>query len=113
MELVDAAYNSSGSSANQFAKTQESLESKIARLENAWNQFLMGIADSGAIKTAIDLLTGLLNTIDKLTTAPDWLPFDGLATSIMKVATAFAALRGAKKIVDSLYGSYQINNAVG
>ena len=69
MELVDAANNSSGASQKQFEKTTESLESKINKLKNAWDEFSMGIANSSLIKGAVDLLTNLLTVINKITSA--------------------------------------------
>ena len=45
-ELVSAANNSAGASAAQFEKTMDSLESKLAKLKNAWNEFSMGILES-------------------------------------------------------------------
>lgn len=69
MELVDAANNSSGASQKQFEKTTESLESKLNKLKNAWDEFTMGIANSTIIKTGVDLLTNLLTIINKITSA--------------------------------------------
>ena len=97
MELVDAAYNSAGSSSKQFEKTQESLESKMSRMENAWNTFLMGIADDKIIKTLVDALTGLLNAYNKLTEG-----IGGVAGSALRLTTVFAGLRLAKLGVDKL-----------
>lgn len=71
IELVNAAYNSAGSSQEQFEKTTESLESKINRLHNAWQEFTMNLSNSAIIKGAIDLLTGFLNIINKITTVGD------------------------------------------
>lgn len=97
MELVDAAYNSAGSASQQFEKTQESLESKIARLENAWNDFLMGIADDSIIKGLVDALTGLLEAYNKITEKAD-----GVAGSILRIGTVFAGLRVAKFGIDKI-----------
>lgn len=69
MELVDAANNSSGASQKQFEKTTESLESKLNKLKNAWDEFTMGIANSAIIKTGVDLLTNLLTITNKITSA--------------------------------------------
>lgn len=66
MELVNAANNSAGASQKQFEKTTESLESKLNKLSNAWNAFTMNLANSEIIKTAVDLLTNLLTTINSL-----------------------------------------------
>lgn len=88
LELVDAAYNSSGASQKQFEKTQDSLESKLNKLTNAWNEFLMGISNSSVIKGAVDLLTGILNVINKVTGA-----FGEGVGGILKFATALGALK--------------------
>lgn len=71
VELVNAAYNSAGSSQEQFEKTTESLESKINRLHNAWQEFTMNLSNSAIIKGTVDLLTGFLNIINKIITVGD------------------------------------------
>lgn len=69
MELVDAAQNSSGASQKQFDKTLDSLSSKMERLKNAWHEFTMGIIDSDLVKIGVDMLTKLLETVNKITSA--------------------------------------------
>ena len=95
-ELVGAAYNANGAAAEQFGKTQESLESKLARLKNAWNEFLMGLTNSTVVKAGVDALTTLLNIVNKLTSA-----FGEGAGSVMKWALAIAALRGVGSFVSA------------
>jgi hypothetical protein len=51
----------------------------------------MGIANSTIIKTGIDLLTSLLNIINKITTVPGDNAFSGIATSILKITAAVVA----------------------
>lgn len=94
MELVDAAYSSSGASQAQFLKTQDSLESKLNKLKNAWNEFLMGITNSKAIKVGVDLLTGLLDAINKLTGN----------SGLGKIGVALGTLFGGKMISNKLFG---------
>jgi TP901 family phage tail tape measure protein len=101
MELVDAAYNSAGSSSQQFAKTQESLESKMARLKNAWDTFLMGIADDKIVKGFVDILTGLINAFNKITEKAD-----GLGGSMLRVGAVFLGLRAANAIVKKLITNF-------
>lgn len=67
LELVDAAENSQGASQEQFDKTLESLDSKLNQLSNAWQEFTMGLANEGIIKTAVDGLTGLVTILNKIT----------------------------------------------
>jgi TP901 family phage tail tape measure protein len=93
MELVEAAYNSSGASQSQFMKTQDSLESKLNKLKNAWDEFLMGITNSKAIKAGVDLLTGLLNIINKLTGN----------SGLLKLGVALGALRGGAALFGKVF----------
>ena len=67
MELVNSANNSAGASNEQFGKTLDSLDAKLARLQNAWQEFTMGLANNQAIKTGIDILTMLLETVNSVT----------------------------------------------
>ena len=90
-ELVGKAYNSNGAAARQFEKTQESLESKLARLKNAWNEFLMGLANNAIVKGVVDLLILLLNTINKVTGA-----FGSGVGFVLKWITALMAFKGLK-----------------
>ena len=66
MELVEMANTSAGASQQQFEKTLDSMQSKLDRLRNAWNEFTMGLANNSVIKAVVDLLTNLLNTINKI-----------------------------------------------
>ena len=65
IELTEIANNAAGASNKQFEKTQDSLESKLNKLDNAWTVFTTNIADSSTIKAAIDVLTKLLETAEK------------------------------------------------
>lgn len=95
-ELVGKAYNSTGAAERQFEKTQESLESKLNRLKNAWNEFTMGLTNNVIVKTAVDFLTMLLNIVNKLTGA-----FGDTAGSILKFVTAAMAFKGLGNLFKS------------
>ena len=95
-ELVGKAYNSEGASAHQFEKTQESLESKLNRLSNAWNEFLMGLSNSTVVKGFVDGLTTLLNIVNNLTSA-----FGEGVGSVLKWGVAIGGLSGAKALFKS------------
>ena len=92
-ELVGMAYDANGASAKQFEKTQDSLQSKLARLKNAWDEFLMGITNSEIVKGMVDALTMLLNVLNQITSA-----FGDGASSILKLVTAATALAGLKSL---------------
>ena len=91
-ELVSMAYDAEGASQKQFEKTQDSLQSKLARLKNAWDQFLMGLTNNVVVKGFVDLLTNLLNVVNNLTSAFG----DGAGTILKWIAaiTAFAGIKG-------------------
>ena len=100
MELVDAAYDSAGASAQQFAKTQDSFEAKINGLTNAWNEYLLSLANSDVVKGFISALTELLNIINDLTAGGG--AFSG---SLLKIFTAVAGFKGLRAIFSSAFSS--------
>ena len=88
-ELVNAANNAAGASNEQFEKTIESLETKLNKLKNAWDTFTQGLANNQFIKMAVDILTGLLTAINKVTEG--FGPWSGSALKIGLVTTALIA----------------------
>lgn len=122
VELVNAAYNSAGSSQEQFEKTTESLESKINRLHNAWQEFTMNLSNSAIIKGAVDLLTGFLNVINKIITVGDTMnnSVASFALTLGMVIKTFTSLGKAydkygDKVfngIKSITGSTKIENVV-
>ena len=100
-ELVGEAYNANGAAAEQFAKTQDSLESKLARLKNAWNEFAMGIANSDLVKAGVDFLTLLLNGVNKLTDGFGLLTgsVGGFVSSILKLGLLIGSLKLGKGLL--------------
>ena len=104
MQLMDFANNSAGASNEQFGKTMESLEAKINKLRNAWNEFLMGIMNDKWTKRLVDAGTGILNLVNKII---DKLSFNGelgLVKSFLSIATAFTALKAGGNIINKLIG---------
>lgn len=97
-ELVGAAYNANGAAAEQFEKTQDSLQSKLARLKNAWDEFTMGLANSTLIKTGVELLTGILTVVNKLTTGFGLLNGNvgSFVSALLKVGTVMGVRSLAK-----------------
>lgn len=101
IELVDAAYNSAGSSQEQFEKTTESLESKLNRLHNAWQGFTMGIANNKLIKLSVDILIKLATAINKVTEV------GGEATSLIgKLGVSLAVFKVGGAALDSFWGTF-------
>lgn len=93
LELVEAANNSAGASDKQFEKTLDSLEAKLNKLSNAWDQFTMGLADNKVIKLAVDGLTALLDIVNKLTNIP--------GGSILKILLGASVLRGGGTLLQT------------
>ena len=102
MELVNAANNSAGASQEQFEKTLDSLESKVARLDNAWTNFTMGIANSSLIKVGVDGIYALIEGINKLTDI-----FPGPISGAAKLGVAFAGLKGGEAALRVLWKSME------
>lgn len=102
MQLMDYANDSAGASNEQFEKTMESMESKLAKLKNAWDLFTMGLADNDMLKGAVDGLTAFINgittLIDKLSLGSSKLK------SALTIFTAFMGLRIAGRGINALLG---------
>lgn len=91
MELVGAANNSAGASQRQFDKTQESLEAKLQKLKNAWQEFTMNIMNSDVIKSGVDALTKILDTVNSLINALSG--GNGLIKGVLSLGIAFGTLK--------------------
>ena len=106
MQLVTAANESAGASQKQFEKTIDSLESKLNRLTNAWQQFTMGLANNQVIKWGVDTLTTFLNLLNGIT---EWSGHDGLGgliTGFNKLAVTMIGLKAGQLVFDSFFLSY-------
>lgn len=102
MELVNAANNSAGASQEQFNKTLESLDAKLQRLKNAWAEFTMGLANSEAIKFVVDLLTSLIENINKLTGLFGNDGLGGFVTMLVRLGTVIASLKSGEAILNGI-----------
>jgi hypothetical protein len=98
-----AANNATGASNEQYEKTLESLETKLNKLKNAWNEFLMSIANSDIIKGAVDLLTNIVGGLNKITTAISG--GNGLIKSISAIAITIGGLKLGRNIFNTLFGN--------
>ena len=107
MELVGAANNAQGSANRQYEKTLDSLQSKVNELNNALDIFWTNLANNTVIKTVIELLTLLLNVVNKLVgvfsqSENGIMQFVG---SIVQIALLYAAFKGATKLIQSFSAS--------
>ena len=109
-EFVNSAYNSAGSGQRQFEKTLESLEAKLTKLKNAWDEFAMGLTNNIIIKGAVDTLTVLLTTVNKLI---DGLSGGhGLIKSVMTLGAVWGGLKLGGGIMDKALASEFVQRKV-
>lgn len=99
-ELVNAAYDSTGSGQRQFEKTLDSLAAKLTKLKNAWDQFTMGLANNEIIGGVVTLLTDLLTAINGIIDGISG--GNGLIKSIVTLGAAFAGLKAGGAIIDKI-----------
>ena len=111
MELVEAANNSAGASQRQFEKTLESMDTKLNKLKNAWDQFTMGLMNNQILKFGVDALTKGFTIINKFIDAIGKItpkPFEGITKSILTLVTTLGMLKlggkGAMGITTGLFG---------
>lgn len=64
LELVNAAQNSSGASAEQFAKTLDSVETKINNLRSSFEEFIGTTIQSSFVKDLLDGINTILQFIN-------------------------------------------------
>lgn len=97
MELVSAANNSAGASQDQFNKTLSSLEAKINKLKNAWQEFTMGILNSDFVKFGVDVATTLLKIVNSVS---DLIP---VGNGLVKIILTLQGLKLGKLAFGKLF----------
>lgn len=108
LELTAAAEGAAGASNEQYQKTLDSLESKLAKLDNAWTTFTTTVINSNLYKGAIDLLSGVVNAINDITSA-----LDG-NTGIAKIGLLAAAMKAGNIVIQGFAESWKgTNNILG
>jgi TP901 family phage tail tape measure protein len=112
-ELVTAANTSAGASNKQFEKTLDSLETKLTNLKNAWDQFTMAILDSDFLKMGVDLLTGILDILNKIGDAFDVVGMGGVARIGMIILAVELGGKALKVFNESLNKTGSIFKSIG
>lgn len=97
-ELVSEANNSAGASNKQFEKTLDSMETKLQKLKNAWDSFLLGITNNEIIKAGVDGLTLLIEGVNSFTEA-----LGPVGQILSRILVLILGLKAGKKIFDSLF----------
>lgn len=101
-ELVTSAQDSAGASQRQFNKTLDSMKTKLQKLSNAWDEFVMGLSNNEILKFGVDLLTGLLEGINALTNGISG--GNGLVKSLTSLVMVWGALKGGRSLLESGLG---------
>ena len=111
MELVDAANNSAGASQRQFEKTLDSMEAKLNKLKNAWDQFTMGLMNNQILKFGVSALTEGFTIINKFIDILGKIPpkpFEGVTKSLLTLISTVGLLklggRGTSAISGGIFG---------
>lgn len=99
-ELYNASLNSNGAANEQYSKTLESLETKLTRLKNAWDEFTTGLLNNDVIKFGVDLLNNILTALNNITNTGN-----DIVDTVAKITLLIAALRTAKAAMDALADS--------
>ena len=110
-ELVGEANNSAGASQEQFNKTLDSMESKLQRLDNAWDQFLMGLTNNEILKFGVDFLTTVIEGLNNVTSAISG--SNGLIKSVVSLGTVLGGLKLGKSILGGNVGGNLLSNLIG
>ena len=114
----DVAANSAGTSAQKYDIYLNSMQAHINELKTVWSEFLMSIADSGAINGAIDGLSSFLKVlqilvtetplgtiaITALTAALSGLVFTKATSGIIAMANGLLKLEQLNNVVQGLFG---------
>ena len=110
MELVDTAYNSAGKSSEQFAKYQDTLEYKINKLQNSWEQLRVSLMNSDFFKGVVDTVGNLVGYISKLNLKEVIINIIGIASALKLVSSILTGiqsgdtLKNFSKQLDKLKG---------
>ena len=86
-EVSNAAHNAEDAGLLQYAKTLDSLETKINNIKTSFQQFYMNIINGPAIGTALDFINKLIQGLTKLGNWQSLLNIAGLIRNIKLIGT--------------------------
>lgn len=108
MELVNVAYDSNGKAAEQFGKYSDTLEYKLNKLTNTWEQMRLKFLKSEFLKGAVDSLNELLKKVQNFD-AGDFLKLGAVWLTLGKSAIqnfikgAQASAASVQKIFSNIF----------
>lgn len=88
-EVSAAAYDSQDAGLLQYAKTLDSLETKLNALSTSFQQFYMSIVNGDTFKGIIDMITNFINGLNQLGSWPAILNVGLLLKSLKTIASTF------------------------
>lgn len=98
-QLYTESLDSEDAALLQYAKTLDSVESKLNQLSTSFQQFYMSIGNGPAISGVIDLFKGLLDIFNDI---PKAIAFPGVIAAIMGLNSGLKGVVGQyKKLMDS------------
>lgn len=117
-DALATSIGSAGSAMEEHAKWSESLEARLNKLKATWQSLSQSFLNSDFLKVTIDLVTDLVNVLDKLISAFGSFGTIGIGLGINGIVKNFETLKtlpksfatGSKKIMSSLSG---ITGAIG
>ena len=86
------------------------METKLQQLENAWNEFLMGLANQEILKGAVDFLTMLLEGVNNLLGV---FSGDGMGKAVASLIMIIALLKGAFAGISGIFNSLNLKDSNG
>ena len=109
MELVAESQNSAGAAARQYATYQDSAAAASARLTAAWEEFYSKIANPETITNVINLLTKLVEVMNKIG------PAGSAAIAVFGAHTINKVIKGdwLSKIINSSLIGDKVKNEAG
>lgn len=100
-EIQTAAMNAEDASILQYAKTLDSLESKINQIRNSFQQFYMDIINGSAIGSFLDIINNIIDSLGQLPAA----------FSVPKILALVGQVKNALQVTFTLFSNL-FSNAV-
>lgn len=124
--------NGAGSAFNEAMKSANNWEGSLNKLSNTWTSLVQNFTDTNSIITTINLITGLISTIDKLTESvggiiplisligigfATWkivIPmFTAMSVGVVNLAAGVTTATVAQQGLNAAFAAFQALNPVG
>ena len=105
LDLIVESQNSAGAAAQQYAIYQDSVAAAQARLTASWEKFYSKIVDNSLIKTAIN---GMANLVDTLSNIPPIITAIGASLGALQLQNLFKVITNSDSGVLSLATNFKV-----